>query len=187
MKIWKPDKQQIAAAKNKRIPDIVAPDLQVIFVGINPGLYSAAVGHNFARPGNKFWPAIFRAGFTDRLLSPFEEQELLRYGCGITNIASRATATASELSPGELRNGARLLVRKMKRLNPRCVAIVGISAYRVAFDRPKARLGLQEEKIANSMLWIVPNPSGLNAHYQLPAIVEHFGELRKYLLPVRDI
>ena len=177
----KPSRAEILAARDKTIHDVLAPGLQVIFCGINPGLYSAAVGHNFARPGNRFWPAIFAAGFTDRLLSPFEERELLRYGCGITNIAARATATAAELSNEELRDGARTLRNKMKRYRPKCVAMVGIGAYRIAFGQPKATIGLQPDKIDAATVWVLPNPSGLNAHYQLPAITIEFRRLKEFL------
>jgi TDG/mug DNA glycosylase family protein len=177
----KPSRAEVLAARGKTIHDVLAPGLRVVFCGINPGLYSAAVGHNFARPGNRFWPAIFAAGFTDRLLRPSEEGELIHYGCGITNIAARATATASELSDEELHDGARTLRKRIKRYQPKCVAMVGVSAYRIAFDQPKAVLGLQPKKIGGSLVWVVPNPSGLNAHYQLPAITAEFHRLREFL------
>jgi len=158
---------------------VIAPGLRVLFCGINPGLYSAAVGHNFARPGNRFWPALFASGFTDRLLRPFEERELLKRRCGITNIVERATASASELSESELREGAKRLSARVLRYRPFCLAVVGISAYRIAFDRRKADLGMQMERIGESKIWVLPNPSGLNAHYQLPQLTAQFRALRQ--------
>ena len=175
---WRPTREQIAAARDKTVPDVVAPGLRVLFVGINPGLYTAAVGHHFARPGNRFWKALHAGGFTDRLLSPFEERELLDRGYGITNLVARATPVASELSDDELRAGADLLTRKVARLRPLFVAFVGMDAYRVSFRRPKATVGLQEETIQAARVWVLPNPSGLNANYQLPALAKLFGELR---------
>ena len=178
-KIWKPTKEQLLAAKGKKVPDIIAPELNVLFVGINPGLYSGAVGHHFARPGNRFWPAMQRSGFTKRLLSPFEEGELLTYGCGITNLVNRSTATASELQREELARGAQRLESKVKRHRPRIVAILGVGAYRAAFGRPKASFGLQEETIGDACVWVLPNPSGLNANYQLNDLVRLFRNLRR--------
>jgi|SRR5207249_2605570 len=174
-----PTSKQLAAARNKRVADVIAPGLKILFVGINPGLYSAAIGHHFGRPGNRFWPALHRAGFTDRILSPFEEAKLLEDGWGITNIADRATATADELTNAELRAGARRLERKLRRYRPAIAAFVGIGSYRAALERPKARIGRQEEKIGDSVVWLLPNPSGLNAHYQLDDLTELFRELRR--------
>jgi double-stranded uracil-DNA glycosylase len=173
-----PTKEQVANAKNKTIQDIIAPNLRILFCGINPGLYSAAVGHNFARPGNRFWPTMFKAGFTDRLLSPYEERKLLEYGYGITNIVGRATVSADELRKVELIAGAKELKRKVEKYNPRYLAVVGLTAYRTAFKSPKAMIGLQDEQISNTLVWVLPNPSGLNAHHQLPDLVKYFGELR---------
>ena len=173
-----PTSKQLAAARSKHVPDVIAPGLKVLFVGINPGLYSAAIGHHFGRPGNRFWPALHRAGFTERRLSPFEERELLDSGGGITNIVDRATASADELSVEELRRGARRLKRKIRRYRPRIVAFVGVSAYRTAFNRKQAKIGPQEEKIGDSAVWVLPNPSGLNAHYQLDELVKLFSALR---------
>ena len=158
--------------------DVIAPNLDVLFCGINPGLYTAAVGHHFGRPGNRFWPALHRAGFTPRQLSPFEEQELLEYGCGITNIVARATNAAAELTPEELVAGGAVLSRKVKRFAPRVLALVGIGAYRTAFARPKAKLGLQDETIGATRIWVLPNPSGLNANYRPAELVELFHELK---------
>jgi TDG/mug DNA glycosylase family protein len=167
------------AAAGRIVADILAPGLRVLFCGINPGLYSAAVGHHFARPGNRFWPALHASGFTSRLLSPFEEAELLALGCGITNLVARSSATADELNEEELRAGGRALRRKVRRTWPRCVAFLGIGAYRAAFDRPQAALGRQPEKVGDTVLWVLPNPSGLNAHYRLADLARVFGELRK--------
>lgn len=166
-------------AAGKRVPDIIAPGLHVLFCGINPGLYSAAVRHHFARPGNRFWPALYVAGFTERVLSPFEERELLLQGYGITNIVNRATAGAQELSPTELAAGGRRLRAKVERHRPAFVAVLGLDAYRVAFAQPKARLGRQEDTIGMSVLWVLPNPSGLNAHYQLKDLERVFRALRE--------
>jgi TDG/mug DNA glycosylase family protein len=156
---------------------MIAPNLKVLFVGINPGLYTAAIGHHFGRPGNRFWPALFAGGFTERLLFPWERQLLLDAGYGITNLVRRATARADELNAEELRAGAKALVKKIRRYQPRFVAIVGITSYRIAFDRPLATLGRQDEKIADASIWVLPNPSGLNAHYQPAALAKLFREL----------
>ena len=173
-----PSKEEIRKAANKTIQDVIAPNIKVLFCGINPGLYSAAVGHNFARPGNRFWPAIYGAGFTDRLFSPYEESNLLEYGCGITNIVGRATASADELSKDELIKGAKELITKVRLYVPAYLAVVGLTAYRTAFKYPKAKIGLQEEKIDNTLIWILPNPSGLNAHHQLPDLIKYISSLR---------
>jgi TDG/mug DNA glycosylase family protein len=160
------------------VRDIIAPGLKVLFCGINPGLYSGAVGHHFARPGNRFWPALFASGFTERLLSPFDERALLSRGLGITNLVARATGSADVLTAEELVAGAGRLRRKVRRFRPRAVAFLGIGAYRVAFARPRAGLGRQENLFAESEAWILPNPSGLNAHFQLPELARLFEELR---------
>jgi len=173
----KPSHAEIAAARGRTVPDIIAPGLKVLFVGINPSLYSAAVGHHFARPGNRFWPALHAAGITDRLLHPSEGRALLDRGYGITNIADAATSTADELSNEELIAGARRLERKVRRYRPAVVAFLGVTAYRTAFDRPAARLGRQEERIGPSVVWVLPNPSGLNAHYQLADLERLYAEM----------
>lgn len=160
------------------LPDVIGSDLCVLFCGINPGLYTAAVQQHFGRPGNRFWPTLHGAGFTPRLFHPSEQQELLKLGYGITNLVARATAAADELAREELTEGAKILTRKVKRYQPRVLAIVGIGAYRTAFDRPRATMGLQEETIGAAKIWVLPNPSGLNANYQAGALVELFGELR---------
>jgi TDG/mug DNA glycosylase family protein len=173
----KPTRAELLAAANRTVPDVIAPGLTVLFCGINPGLYSAATGHHFARPGNRFWPTLFAAGFTDRLLHPSEEWELLGLGYGITNVARRATATADELSEAELVAGGRRLRARVRRYGPRFLAVLGVGAYRVAFGKPKAGLGLQPEGIGGTTVWVLPNPSGLNAHYQAKELAAVFREL----------
>ncbi|HEX7974796.1 MAG TPA: G/U mismatch-specific DNA glycosylase [Anaerolineales bacterium] len=158
--------------------DVIAPELRVLFVGINPGLYTAAIGHHFGRPGNRFWPVLYRAGFTRRLLSPFEERELLEDGYGITNLVGRATAAADELTPEELRTGAQRLETKARAYRPGFLAVLGVGAYRTAFQHPKAALGRQADTLGEAVVWVLPNPSGLNAHYQLDGLAELFRELR---------
>lgn len=173
----KPTKAQLEAALRKTVPDLVRPNLDVLFCGINPGRYSAAVGHHFAGPGNLFWPTLHAAGFTPRRLTALEEAELLPLGFGITNFVARCSAAASDLTPAELRAGGRSLTRKVAKLTPRFVACLGLQAYRIAFDRRKAQVGLQPERIASSHLWLLPNPSGLNAHHQPPILREMFAAL----------
>ena len=175
---FKPTKPQLEAAAGRTVPDVIGPDLQVLFCGINPGLYTAAVGHHFARPGNRFWPALYKSGFTDRLLSPFEERELLELGIGITNVVPYATASASQLTKEDYISGGRALAAKVKRYRLRVVAILGIGAYRTAFANPNALIGEQSERIHSARVWVLPNPSGLNANYQLPDLVRLFRELR---------
>lgn len=177
----KPTAADLAAARAKTLPDVVAPGLSVLFCGINPGLYSAATGHHFARPGNRFWPALHQSGFTPRLLRPAEQEELLDHGLGVTNIVPRATARADELTRDELRAGAGRLTDLAARYQPQVVAVVGISAYRTAFDRSGAVMGEQPERIADARVWVLPNPSGLNAHYQPPALAAAFRALRASL------
>jgi double-stranded uracil-DNA glycosylase len=176
---FKPTKQQLIDAEGKTVRDVMGPGLRVLFCGINPGLYTAAVGHHFARPGNRFWPALYQAGFTDRLLSPFEERELLRLQLGITNVVARATAAAAELTKGDFIKGGRRLSAKVRRYRPRIVAVLGVGAYREAFAQPKAVIGEQPERIGEARVWVLPNPSGLNANYQLADLVKLFAELRK--------
>ena len=182
---WRPTKEQIQAATDRPVDDVIGPGLSVLFCGINPGLYSGAVGHHFARPGNRFWRVLQGAGFTNRLLSPFEEADLLGYSLGITNFVNRATATAAGVDAEELVRGVGGLRRKAGRYRPRFIAILGLSAYRTAFARPQASIGLQEEELGPSQVWLLPNPSGLNAHYQMPALIEAFGELRATAAPGR--
>lgn len=173
----RPTPEELRAAVGRTVRDVIAPDLKVLFCGINPGLYSAATGHHFARPGNRFWPALHQGGFTERVLSPDEERLLLPLGYGITNIVRRATAAADELSAEELLAGARRLTAKVKRYRPAFLAVLGIGAYRQAFQRAGAKLGPQEETIGTTALWILPNPSGLNAHYQLSDLAAQFRQL----------
>lgn len=176
--IYRPSKEEVLAAAGKTVPDVIAPGLRVLFCGINPGLYTAAVSHHFARPGNRFWPALLASGFTERLLSPFEEHELLTNGYGITNVVERATATAAELSAEEYVEGGRRLEAKVRRYRPIFIAVLGVGAYRTAFNKPKAKLGLQPEPIGETAVWVLPNPSGLNAHYQPKDLARLFRELR---------
>ena len=175
----RPTPADLKAAYGRTIRDLIAPDLEFLFCGINPGLYSAATGHHFARPGNRFWPALHAAGFTPRLLAPWEEHELLKYGCGITNLVARGTATAAELSAAELRAGRRRLERTVRRYHPQFVAIVGIGAYRSAFERPGAQPGLQKEELAGARLWVLPSTSGLNANHRPRDFARAFRELRR--------
>lgn len=175
---FKPTKQQLIEAVGKTVPDVMAPNLGVLFCGINPGLYTAAVGHHFARPGNRFWPALHKSGFTERQLSPFEERDLLKLGIGISNVVPYATASAAELTKTDFEAGGRLLTAKIKRFRPRIVAILGVGAYRQAFGSPKATVGEQPDRIHSARVWILPNPSGLNANYQLPELVRLFRALR---------
>jgi TDG/mug DNA glycosylase family protein len=172
----------VAAAAGRTIPDVTGPDLLVLFSGINPSLYSAATGHHFARPGNRFWPALHGAGFTDRLLHPCEQHLLPALGLGITNVVERATARADELSPEEFVSGGARLADRVSRLRPRYLAVLGVTAYRAAFGRPKARIGPQDEEIGGVPVWVLPNPSGLNAHFQLPALINEFTALRSAVL-----
>jgi TDG/mug DNA glycosylase family protein len=177
---WKPTPAQLAAAAGTSLPDLVAPGLRVLFCGINPGLYTAAIGHHFGRPGNRFWKVIHLAGFTPEQYTPFQERRLLEHGIGVTNLVPRATAAADELSRQELQAGARRVEELACRQHPRVVAFLGMLAYRVAMRRPKAGLGLQDERLCDSALWLLPNPSGLQARYQLEEMVALFAELRAY-------
>jgi TDG/mug DNA glycosylase family protein len=165
----------------RAVPDVIGPGLRVLFVGINPGLVSGATGHHFARPGNRFWPTLFGAGLTPRLLRPDEGETLLQLGIGITNLVARTTATAAELSDDELRAGGERLQMIVERYAPKAVAIVGKGAYQIAFGRPRVEIGLQPEGLGGSELWVLPNPSGLNAHYQLPQLIEVYANLRDRL------
>jgi TDG/mug DNA glycosylase family protein len=175
----RPTPEDLLAARNKTVKDVIAPGLKVLFCGINPGLYTAAIGHHFGRPGNRFWPALYSGGFTPRLLDPSEKHELLALGYGITNMVSRATLRADELSAQELVAGAKVVTRKVLKFKPCYLAVVGISSYRIAFDRPAAIVGPQTETIGETRLWVLPNPSGLNAHYRPQELAVVFRELRK--------
>ncbi|WP_189794817.1 G/U mismatch-specific DNA glycosylase [Streptomyces thermodiastaticus] len=171
--------QELEAARGRRVPDVVGEDLRVLFCGINPSLMTAATGHHFAWPGNRFWPVLHLSGFTPRLLKPSEQGELPSYGLGITNVVARPTARADELTPQEYREGGRLLVEKVARLRPRWLAVVGVTAYRAAFGEPKAQVGEQPRTIGGTRVWVLPNPSGLNAHWTAETLAQEFARLRE--------
>jgi TDG/mug DNA glycosylase family protein len=175
---WKPTKDQILAARNKRVPDLISKDLIVLFVGINPGLYTAAIGRHFGRPGNRFWPALYAGGFTPRLFTPFESSLLLDLHLGITNVVERATARADELTDDEIRAGGKRLETKVKRWRPTVVAFVGIGPYRIVSGNKRASVGLQADRFGGRHTWVLPNPSDLNAHYQPAVLAELFKDLR---------
>ena len=175
----RPTKDEMAAAAGRTLPDVIAPGLRILFCGINPGLYTAAVGHHFARPGNRFWKALHAGGFTPRVLQPSEEQLLIEYGCGITNVADRPSTAADELSRAELVEGGRRLAEKVERFGPRWLAVLGLGAYRTAFGHPKAVVGPQAETIGGARVWVLPNPSGLNANYKPEDFGRLYGELRR--------
>ncbi|MCX4552467.1 G/U mismatch-specific DNA glycosylase [Streptomyces sp. NBC_01387] len=170
--------EELEAARDRLVPDVVAEGLSVLFCGINPGLMTAATGHHFARPGNRFWPVLHLSGFTPRLLAPSEQRELLTYGLGITNVVARASARADELSADEYREGGRALTAKVQKLRPRWLAVVGVTAYRTAFGDLKARIGPQTRTIGSTRIWALPNPSGLNAHWTAQTMAEEYGRLR---------
>ena len=174
----KPTRDQLLASAEWRVPDVIGPHLRVLFCGINPGLYSAWSGHHFARPGNRFWPALHASGFTPRRFRPDEEAELLTLGLGITNVADRPSAAADELLPAELVAGGQQLVRRVRKYRPGWLAVLGVTAYRAAFDEPKARMGPQGRVIGDTRVWVLPNPSGLNAHYRPADLARVFAELR---------
>ena len=182
---YKPTPAEIRAAAGKTVGDVIAPGLRVLFCGINPGLYTAAVGHHFARPGNRFWKALHGSGFTGRLVSPLEDATMLEWNLGLTNLVGRSTATAAELTADEIRRGAKRLGERLAPLRPRFVAVLGIGAYRTGFGRRDAALGPQDEALGEARLWVLPNPSGLNAHHQLDDLVERFRSLRDALSPAR--
>jgi double-stranded uracil-DNA glycosylase len=175
---WKPTRAQLEAARSKTIKDVIKPGLDVLFCGINPGLYSGATGHHFARPGNRFWPALHRSGFTPVQLSPFDERKLLDLDLGITNFVRRTTPVASELTKEELAAGGKRLKAKVKRYEPRFLAVLGVTSFRDAFAMKDATIG-EHEPFGSTRVWVLPNPSGLNAHYQLPALAAEFRKLRR--------
>lgn len=177
MDYYKPSPQQIENAAGKKVPDIIGQGLDVLFCGINPGLYSGATGHHFARPGNRFWPALHASGFTQHQLHPSQEALLLKEGIGITNFVERASRAAAELSREELLNGGKILEAKIRQYKPAVLAVLGITAYRTAFQQPKAEMGLQEEVLGGARVWVLPNPSGLNAHYTPPQLAAEFRKL----------
>jgi TDG/mug DNA glycosylase family protein len=174
-----PTREELEQARDRELEDVVRPGLRVLFTGINPGLYSAWTGHHFARPGNRFWPALHRSGFTPRLLAPWQQQDLLDLGLGITNVVRRPTARADELTPEELVAGGAELRAKVLRLRPEWLAICGVSAYRAAFAARDAVIGEQPAAVGATRVWVLPNPSGLNAHYSAQALAEEFGRLRE--------
>ncbi len=176
----KPTPQELLEAKNQTMPDILAPNLKVVFCGINPSVYSVVVGHHFARPGNRFWPALFASGFTPTRFHPTQDRQLLELGLGITNVVARSSVAAAEVTREEFDVGGRILRGKMEHLRPQVLAVLGIGAYRVAFKAPKATLGLQAETIGDTKIWVLPNPSGLNAHYHPPDLARLFRELREW-------
>ena len=173
----RPTAAELEAAKERTLPDVIRHGLDVLFAGINPGLYSAATGCHFARPGNRFWPVLHRSGFTARQLRPDEQWELLDAGLGVTNVVARASAKADELSVDELRAGALRLTGLVGTYRPKVLAVLGITAYRSAFGQRTATVG-EQDRLGDVRVWVLPNPSGLNAHYQLPALVEEFRRLR---------
>jgi double-stranded uracil-DNA glycosylase len=174
----RPTPADLEAARDATIPDVLASGLRVVFAGINPGLYSAATGHHFARPGNRFWPALHRSGFTSRQFRPDEQDQLLSLGLGITNVAPRATARAAGLTLAELREGALELQEKMARLRPQWLAVLGVTVYRTAFGHPDAVVGPQAAALGPTRLWVLPNPSGLNARWAPAALAAEFARLR---------
>jgi TDG/mug DNA glycosylase family protein len=174
----RPTRADLLAARDATVPDVIGPGLRVLFCGINPSLYSAAVGHHFARPGNRFWPTLYAAGFIPRLFRPTEDGDLLALGYGVTNVVDRATARADELTAGEVKAGGVALAGKVRRFRPKVLAVLGVTVYRAAFDRPKAVVGPQPDPIGGATVWVLPNPSGLNAHYQRADLVRVFSELR---------
>jgi TDG/mug DNA glycosylase family protein len=164
--VHKPTREEVRRAAGRTIADVVAPKLAVLFCGINPGLYSAAIGCHFARPGNRFWRALHEGGFTSRILTPVEQHTLPAEGWGVTNLVARATASADELRRDELVAGRAVLERKIRKFRPRWLGVLGVGAYRLAFARPHAAIGPQPDALAGALVWVLPNPSGLNAHYQ---------------------
>ncbi|MFF2410535.1 G/U mismatch-specific DNA glycosylase [Streptomyces sp. NPDC058092] len=175
--------EELQAARDHTVPDVVAGGLRVLFCGINPSLMTGATGHHFAHPGNRFWPVLHRSGFTPRQLKLAEQAELLRYGLGITNVVARATTRADELSTEEFREGGQILAAKVEQLRPQWLAVVGVTAYRAAFGRRTARIGPQDHTIGGARVWALPNPSGLNAHWTARTMAEEYGRLRAFVEP----
>jgi len=176
----RPSRAELLQAYGATIPDLVGPGLRVLLVGINPSLYSGWTGRHFARPGNRLWRTLHEAGFTDRILHPGETDAIVSAGLGITNLVARATARADELGPEEIRAGVHPLARLVRRRRPPYVAFLGVSAYRIAFDRPRAKVGRQDEPFEAAEVWVLPNPSGLNAHYQQPTLTAAYADLFGY-------
>lgn len=179
MNKFKPSKEDLRDARRRTTEDLIDYNLKVLFCGINPGIWSGATGFHFAKPGNRFWKALHLGGFSDRVLHPSEEHELLENGYGITCFCKRTTARADELTTEEIIQGGKNLIKKVEKFKPQILAVLGIGAYRTAFQKPKAHLGLQTEKTGETRIWLLPNPSGLNAHYQLNDLAKLFGEIPK--------
>jgi TDG/mug DNA glycosylase family protein len=175
----RPTKADLEAARSKVLHDVIASGLDVLFCGINPGLYTTAIGHHFGRPGNRFWPALYESGFTPRLYSPYEDRDLLKLGYGVTNFVARTTARADELTNEEMVQGARELESKLLLYKPRYLAVLGIGAYKTGFGRKNATYGEQPERIGDTRIWVLPNPSGLNANFQMPELARMFAELKR--------
>ena len=173
-----PTRAELEAAYGRVLPDLVGPDLTVLLVGVNPSLWSAVTGRHFGRPSNRLWPTLHQAGWTSRRLLPEDTDELRAAGIGITNIVQRATARADELDDDELRAGTARLDDLVTRWEPRWVAFLGLGAYRVAYGRRRAAVGEQPERVGGRPVWLLPNPSGLNASYQQPALTSAYAELR---------
>jgi TDG/mug DNA glycosylase family protein len=178
----RPSSDELQAAYGTVVPDLIRPGLAVLLVGINPSLWSGAVGSHFANPSNRLWPTLHAAGWTQRRLLPHETEELLACGCGITNLVARATARADELTDDELRAGLPRLEDLAQEYAPRFVAFLGLSAYRVATGERHASVGLQGRIVGPSRVWLLPNPSGLNASWQLPRLAQAYGALRGAVL-----
>lgn len=174
-----PTRAEVAAAHDRLLDDLLEPGLRVLFSGINPGLYSAATGFHFARPGNRFWPALHRSGFTPTLLTASQQKSLLSYGLGITNIVARASARADELTPAEMVAGGAILAAKVREFRPAWLAVLGVTAFRAAFADKSARIGARPTPIGDTRVWVLPNPSGLNAHYTLDALAEAFRDFKR--------
>ena len=173
---------QLQSFHGAEVPDLVGPDTRLLFVGINPGLRTAAIQTHFGKPGNRFWPALLRAGVIEEpvdVTEPMSDEvkaRLVARGLGISNLVRRATARADELTSEELREGAAHLVSLVERLRPRVVAVLGVTAYRTAFARPRAPVGRQPGGLGPADLWVVPNPSGLNAHETVDSLAAAYGE-----------
>jgi TDG/mug DNA glycosylase family protein len=183
---WKPSREIQLKSIRRRVPDVIAPDLEILFCGINPGLYSAAVGHHFAGPGNLFWPTLYASHFTPRLLTAFDEAELLTLGFGITNLVSRASTTADDLTTDELRAGVRTVKRKVRTFKPKFLAVLGLAAYRTGFESSKAQVGPQKN-IGTTQVYLLPNPSGLNAFHQPAVLNEMFAAFRTFVTGIPTV
>ncbi|MDX6198756.1 MAG: double-stranded uracil-DNA glycosylase [Actinomycetota bacterium] len=173
----RPTRAQLLEAYGRTIPDLVGPGMRVLLCGINPSLESGYRGLHFASPGNRLWPALHAAGWTPRRLDPAETDEVLVAGIGITNLVARATARADELTDAEIRAGLPQLAELTERWQPRWVAFLGMTAYRVATGHRKALVGQQAELLGGRPVWLLPNPSGLNASWQLPRLAAAYAEL----------